>query len=92
MVKDTQVRVQMEGRGFILRCKEGLRRIHRYKVRQHGNGDGDEGINLQRVHQGDGVGPKRRPAMTMLVTDSCNRAESCKEIGLQRNLLGFYCG
>jgi hypothetical protein len=71
----TQVRVQVEGRRGVLRHKEGLRGIrHCKEVRQHGKGDGDEGLDLQRVHQGDGVGPKRRPAVTMLVMDSCNRA------------------
>jgi hypothetical protein len=36
---------------------------------------GDEGPDLQRIHQGDGVGLKGCPAMTTLVMDSYNTAE-----------------
>jgi len=46
--------------------KDGVRAIRHVKARQHGKGDGDEGINLQRIHQGD-VGPRRRSAMTIPV-------------------------
>ena len=42
--------------------KEGVRRIRHIKARQIGEGNGDESINLQRVHQGDGIGIRRCPS------------------------------
>ncbi len=57
VVENPQVRLQVEGRGCVLRNQEGLRRVRVGKeVRRHGQGDGDEGLHLQRVHQGHGVG------------------------------------
>ena len=47
--------------------KDGVRAIRHIKARQIGKGNGDEGISLQRIHQGDGEGPKRRSAMTIPV-------------------------
>ena len=52
--EDTQVRVQVEGGGGVLRHQEGLRGVRDGKeVRQHGEGDGPEGIDLQPVHRSD---------------------------------------
>jgi hypothetical protein len=42
--------------------KDGVRAIRRIKARQIGKGNGYEGINLQRVHQGDGVGIRLCPS------------------------------
>ena len=47
----TRVRVQVEGRGGLLVHQEGLRRArHSKEVREHGQGDDDEGVHLQQVH------------------------------------------
>jgi len=47
--------------------KDGVRAIRYVKARQIGKGNGDEGISLQRIHQGDGEGPRRRSAMIIPV-------------------------
>jgi len=49
---------------------------HGNEARQHGKGDGDEGLDLQRVHQGDDVVPRRCPSVAMLVRDLCKVAVS----------------
>jgi hypothetical protein len=68
----------MEGRGVVLCHIEGLRGLrHGKEVHQHGKGDSDEGLDLQRVHQGGGVGQRRRrPAVSVPVMDLCNAAVS----------------
>jgi hypothetical protein len=52
-------------------------RIIRYvKANQIDERDGDESVNLQLVDEGDGVGPRRLLAMTMLVMNLCNAANN----------------
>ena len=46
----------MEGGGSLLLHQANLRRVRYGKeVRQHGKGDGRQGVHLQQIH-GDGVG------------------------------------
>jgi hypothetical protein len=68
MEPHSEIRLQVENRGSVLLHQENLRRVRVCKeIRQIGKGNGDEGINLQRIHQGDGEGPRRRSAMTIPV-------------------------